>query len=1228
MDAFGDDYVVHNLPLLLICGLGESPQAEKDTTLHPGPPLQEGGFRISIDLPDLDGRLANLVQSALCSHDGSQAPWKAQSASGKDAKLFKTKLVGRVFSLPPRKAPPPPQSPRFSSGDDADGAPAPLMLHSPLSPLTPSSPLYPDGVMSPQWIMKHQYHLPSALLVFFTLTADANTASLLDNKTKVEISTLRSALASTHYKTRLVVVLLGDGPIDASDIEDRLGLIRKAAALDSKGLYFCAHNSSPAEVNEFVRSLLSSVYPNCIDYYRDLSKHARRKRNRGSVPQPTIPSPDSHGLSFRGWNVRYEFKLGVFAEFRQEMEAACRNYEQSYEHLFSPEVFESISVWDARFDEARLLADVIAIRIIRCFLWSGHSTSAVRAWCSHRNRLQELLDRRGKGTENYEWEAWQSLWAKTMAQLVSRAELPALSITSAESSDLISVFAGPEKSTAVGEGWTPWEYLAHEGYWLDMAQTFTKTRRQRASEMSEDQRAEPKQKVGHGRISTGSYLCPPPYEELPAGGVGGFNYTARIAADLDAAIRYFGSHGQLRKIQVLLLKKALEFFHNGDWSEAATILEPMWNSQLWREAGWWKLLQSVGLALLECAQRLGNGQLLVPLLWELGNGSFDIKCDAGFLALDRVLDDYPAAAAAEGRLSIAMDANLLKEVKIGFEGGLKSIYLMHDQHVDSGAMAETVGAVDVVLRESTDKRTLVAGITSLTGQADLVLHPGQTRVFNMSMTPRGAGEMSVAAITLIVEEEKYSLTVTSSDFENEANQWFESRAGRAISRPIGPDRDVHTLRVVPKAPKVEINALNFKETYYTNEEIGIDIEIANKEDEAATISIEARLISPVPGGARMYWREDGAAGSAEQNDEEVMQQLAAKDVGTVESAARTTVSLVITDAVAALDHELEVTVRYKLQSDEESILQKVVALDVAVTRPFEANYDFHPRLLKESWPNFFEMPTETTSTTRSPQGLRHLYQVTANVFSFATQPVIIEAVLLTATSVGGGAVASSTMGVVRDASRVQHGSSNSGGNSGGDSSDSNRPTADQISTVINPEQTRQFDLDLSVQKLVLGDRSAVSLGLSLEIGWRRLNSATVNTTMLEVPPLQISMAEPRVLLTVEQGDDVSSYNLTYTIENPSMHLLTFNITMDSSEEFAFSGARAVAVSVTPISRHAVHYRLVAKRKLGGEWVRVQLNVVDAYFNQTLRVLPADGGAAEERVVKVDKKSGGVLVWFD
>ena len=84
-----------------------------------------------------------------------------------------------------------------------------------------------------------------------------------------------------------------------------------------------------------------------------------------------------------------------------------------------------------------------------------------------------------------------------------------------------------------------------------------------------------------------------------------------------------------------------------------------------------------------------------------------------------------------------------------------------------------------------------------------------------------------------------------------------------------------------------------------------------------------------------------------------------------------------------------------------------------------------------------------------------------------------------------------------------------------------------------------------------------------------------------------------------------------------MHFLTFNISMESSEHFAFSGPKASAISLVPVSRYEVRYKILPNKK--GQWVKVALSVVDAYFNQTLRVQAAGEG------VKGDKK-GGILVW--
>ena len=115
----------------------------------------------------------------------------------------------------------------------------------------------------------------------------------------------------------------------------------------------------------------------------------------------------------------------------------------------------------------------------------------------------------------------------------------------------------------------------------------------------------------------------------------------------------------------------------------------------------------------------------------------------------------------------------------------------------------------------------------------------------------------------------------------------------------------------------------------------------------------------------------------------------------------------------------------------------------------------------------------------------------------------------------------------------------------------------------------------------------------------------------------------------------------YTLENPSMHYLTFTLTMEASDVFAFAGPKLKTLSLTPMSRVGVGYDVFVyggaeaaagadagpkergKMAVGGSgkgrWIYPALRVVDAYFNKTLRVLDAGYG------VKADGK-GGIGVW--
>lgn len=194
-------------------------------------------------------------------------------------------------------------------------------------------------------------------LAFFDFRAGDSTAE--DDQIKADINAVRSAIGRSGFKTRFAAVLLSDKSIlQSAGLEDRLTSIRRATNLDSKtGLFFMPPVSSQPEMSAFVQGVLSTLQPSIVEYYRDLTKHARRKKARGTIPA-TVSTPSSQSLSNIGWNARYEVKQGVFAEFRQEMDVAERHYSQAIEDLFNPEgIFETTPSWHPRWSETRLLAD-------------------------------------------------------------------------------------------------------------------------------------------------------------------------------------------------------------------------------------------------------------------------------------------------------------------------------------------------------------------------------------------------------------------------------------------------------------------------------------------------------------------------------------------------------------------------------------------------------------------------------------------------------------------------------------------------------------------------------------------------------------------------------------------------------------------------------------------------------------------------------------------------------
>ena len=468
------------------------------------------------------------------------------------------------------------------------------------------------------------------MISFFNFTLDRNSSTLQDNKLKTEINALRTSITSSSYKFRLAVVLVADDPGSGNNIDygDRVANIRRGTSLDPRSLFFLPNGLSSVELRAFVGTVLASLQPSCVEYYRDLSKHARRKKNRSSIPLPTAPPTfgTSQTLSVQGWNIRYETKLGFFAESRQEMDAAGRSYEAAYETLLDGDVFEGIASWSPRFNDARLLADVLAIRILRCLLWTGQTTSAVQSWANHRVRIQDLVDRRGKGTGTYGWEAWEARWSAVMAELLEKVDVPIFQVPDASTADSTAIevpdiYAIPEKSYASEDRLPAWDLLHHEGYWYRRAASHTRARRKLALSIPKEDRNAP----GHSPASTiasrthlyDTYLCSEPHLEYNLTSKESFGHGAVLVGTLRRAAHHFSSRSQVRAVERVEYEMSLEYIRSERWEEAMAIIKPLWQKLSWRRAGWWRLLEDVSWYVRSCARHLGDGETLVAVEWEL-----------------------------------------------------------------------------------------------------------------------------------------------------------------------------------------------------------------------------------------------------------------------------------------------------------------------------------------------------------------------------------------------------------------------------------------------------------------------------------------------------------------------------------------------------------------------------------------------------------------------------------
>jgi trafficking protein particle complex subunit 11 len=102
MEAYPQEYVEHNLPLIVLSGLPSHSGSARDAAEPSHNPLLEGGFRIRTDAAPLTGSTAESLLQAFLAADSRDEPWNGRPTSAKAeyGGSFRIKSVGRVGQTP------------------------------------------------------------------------------------------------------------------------------------------------------------------------------------------------------------------------------------------------------------------------------------------------------------------------------------------------------------------------------------------------------------------------------------------------------------------------------------------------------------------------------------------------------------------------------------------------------------------------------------------------------------------------------------------------------------------------------------------------------------------------------------------------------------------------------------------------------------------------------------------------------------------------------------------------------------------------------------------------------------------------------------------------------------------------------------------------------------------------------------------------------------------------
>lgn len=569
-------------------------------------------------------------------------------------------------------------------------------------------------------------------------------------------------------------------------------------------------------------------------------------------------------------------------------------------------------------------------------------------------------------------------------------------------------------------------------------------------------------------------------------------------------------------------------------------------------------------------------------------------------------------------------------LKIEFDGSLRTIEVEHEAagkpadkntklHISHVSLTEKeLEGED----ESDDSSSIVSQTKSaflLYGSDNLTIAPGQTLVFGMDIPLREPGDARATQIRAAVQDDSFSLDYTIAlPEDSNTGVWHTPLSTKKVLRV-----NAQHVHVLPRPPKMELRFVKSMQQYYTDEAIRLELQLHNAEDADADAKLDMSVVGQVV--PTYHVQVDGLKESSKSSGTD-SGRLNNVSIGQIQKSGVSSAFITFDPIDRPTTVEIAAKVLYYLVSDPATPITQEATFLLDVVTPFEANFDLLPRVHSE-WPSLFDYEAvqeakDDREPADQPTGLAHRWSLVTRYASFAGEDLRISNLSMKVIAVQGGAVCTA-------------------------SRDEPSGAADLI---ISPKTIEEASFDIVAQKLSLDDRAPSTADLSFAIDWHRLDASgsvgPLNTTSLPLPRFFVTVSEPRVLARVTYTsplvpptsrtsstpssntaaqvsapptaaplEDPPLVMLEIIVENPSSHFLTFGLTMELSDDFAFSGAKTTTLNVLPLARRSATYRLLPLVR--GAWVRPSLVVRDKYFQKVLRIIPTEG-------MKSDKE--GVLFW--